>query len=102
MLEALGRTAIFGVETNLAYLKAILAHPVFRNGDATTMFTGQELASWRPADPVPADELLAVAAVADALRSRAGAASLGSSREDDDGDAHSPWDRGDGFRTGAA
>ena len=101
MREALGKTAIFGVETNLPYLKAIVAHPVFRNGEATTMFTGRELASWRPAQAAPADDVLLVAAVVDTLRARPDPASFYTAPENEEGDFHSPWDRGDGFRTGA-
>ena len=101
MREALGRTAILGVETNIPYLRAILAHPVFGSGEATTTFTGRELASWRPAPISRADDVLVVAAVVDLLRARSGSTWFRASREDDEEDRHSPWDRGDGFRTGA-
>jgi acetyl-CoA carboxylase biotin carboxylase subunit len=101
MEEALGRTTVLGVETNIPYLRAILAHPVFRSGGATTMFTGRELAAWRPPESAPSDEVLVVAAVVDALRARTEPASVQSDPEGEERDRHSPWDRGDGFRTGA-
>ncbi len=105
MDEALARTAVLGVETNVPYLRAILAHPAFRAGEATTEFTARELGGWRPAaGPVP-DETLAVAALAEALGatsgSRAGAGAHAGAAGDDDADAYSPWARADHFRPGA-
>ncbi len=101
MREALGRTAILGVETNIPYLRAILAHPLFQKGEATTTFTERELASWRPAGTPPTDDALVVAAVVDVLRARSDSARFDAPLENEEEDSHSPWDRGDRFRTGA-
>jgi len=38
MLDALSRTEIAGVTTNVAFLRAALSHPVFRAGDVSTGF----------------------------------------------------------------
>src|SRR5690606_10511974 len=38
MLRVLDETVIFGVRTNIPYLKAILAHPEFVSGKMTTQF----------------------------------------------------------------
>ena len=38
MLQVLDETVIFGVRTNIPYLKAILSHPEFLNGSMTTQF----------------------------------------------------------------
>ena len=104
MQEALARTAVLGVETNVPYLRAILAHPVFRAGEATTEFTARQLGGWRPvAGPVP-DEALAVAGLAEALGATigfgAGAGANVGAASDDDADVYSPWARADRFRAG--
>jgi acetyl-CoA carboxylase biotin carboxylase subunit len=65
MSEALGQTVVLGVVTNLARLRAIVAHPAFAAGDLHTGFIEEHLAGHRtPASPPP----LAIAALAVALR----------------------------------
>ncbi len=103
MEETLARTAVLGVETNLPYLRAILAHPIFRSGEATTEFTDRALAGWRSAGgPVP-DETVIATAVAEAV----GAASFRHAApgvpEDanQESDRYSAWSRADCFRVGA-
>ena len=94
MERALSETAILGPVTNLAFLKAVLAHPVFRAGEAATDF----LARYHPGigdAAAPPDEILLAAALLASEGSpgpRAGAAA--------GGDAHGAWDRPDGFRLG--
>lgn len=41
MIEVLNQTIIFGVHTNIPYLKAILSHPEFISGKMTTQFIGK-------------------------------------------------------------
>ena len=104
MEQALERTAILGVETSLSYLKAILAHPVFRAGHATTAFVDRDMASWRPSGAAPADEVLILAALSEVLP---GVAEDGAARgvpgegDADDLDFESPWSRSDRFRPGS-
>jgi acetyl-CoA carboxylase biotin carboxylase subunit len=93
---ALGRTALLGVATNLPYLRAILAHPTFRAGAATTAFVGRDMAGWRADREVPEDALLAVA-IADALRGGSGDGGRAAGDVGRDGD---PWSRADGYRVG--
>ncbi|HXU13158.1 MAG TPA: hypothetical protein VN898_14480, partial [Candidatus Binatia bacterium] len=104
MEQALERTAILGVETNLPYLKAILAHPVFRAGQATTAFVERDMASWRPPVAAPADEVLIMAALSEVLpgvaEDDAGRGVPGEGDEDDL-DFDSPWSRSDRFRPGS-
>jgi acetyl-CoA carboxylase biotin carboxylase subunit len=105
MEQALERTAILGVDTNLPHLRAILAHPVFRAGLATTTFVERDMAGWRPAVASPGDAVLILAAVSELLPGvAADDAGHGPRREgeEDDGDLFSPWNRADRFRTGSA
>jgi len=57
MVQALERTFIHGVTTNIAFLHQILSHPAFIAGDTTTSF----LASHFP-HPAPAEETFPLAA----------------------------------------
>jgi acetyl-CoA carboxylase biotin carboxylase subunit len=93
MERALARTAILGVPTGIPFLRTVLAHPVFRRGEAGTAFVERDLGGWRPAAATPADEVFAVAAIADLLAAgpRPGADPI---------PASGPWDRLDGFRPG--
>jgi 3-methylcrotonyl-CoA carboxylase alpha subunit len=62
MEDALARTVVLGVVTNLARLRAIVEHPAFRAGDLNTAFIDEHLRELRsPACP-PAIALAAVAA----------------------------------------
>jgi 3-methylcrotonyl-CoA carboxylase alpha subunit len=63
MAEALRRTAVLGVTTNLARLRAIVGHPRFRAGDLHTGFLDEHLAQL-PAVGCPPDEALAAAVAA--------------------------------------
>jgi 3-methylcrotonyl-CoA carboxylase alpha subunit len=66
MRDALGRTVVLGVVTNLARLRAIVDHPVFEAGELHTGFIDEHL-SELAASPCP--PLEAVAALAAALSS---------------------------------
>jgi acetyl-CoA carboxylase biotin carboxylase subunit len=95
MDRALARTAILGVATGIPFLRAVLAHPAFRGGAAGTTFVERVLAGWRPVPEAPADEVFAVAAVAELLAAGPGAGAGPAA-------APGPWDRLDGFRPGGA
>jgi 3-methylcrotonyl-CoA carboxylase alpha subunit len=65
MSDALRRTVVLGVATNLARLRAIVAHPAFVAGDLDTGFIERHLSELVPS---PCPPLEAIAAVAAALR----------------------------------
>ncbi|MGQ0383968.1 MAG: acetyl/propionyl/methylcrotonyl-CoA carboxylase subunit alpha [Gammaproteobacteria bacterium] len=84
--QALDRSAIFGVATNLPLLRAIARHPQFAAGDVDTGFVDRELAALtRESHPSPEALLLAASL---ALEGRGGA------------DPDSPWSGADGWRLG--
>ncbi len=104
MDRALARAAVLGPTTNADYLRAVLAHPVFRAGEATTAFTARELAGWRPPAAAPSDDALVAAALAEflAAEGRAAANGAGAGAGAPDADRFSPFARADGFRVGGA
>jgi acetyl-CoA carboxylase biotin carboxylase subunit len=67
MRDALRRTVVLGVVTNLARLRAIVEHPAFARGELDTGFIEQHLAELTPH---PCPPLVAIAAVAAALGGR--------------------------------
>jgi acetyl-CoA carboxylase biotin carboxylase subunit len=99
MERALARTAILGVATSIPFLRAVLAHPVFRAGEATTAFIGREIAGLRPAG-APPDDALVVMALAELLA--ADRRGNGGPGETGPAAAFDPWARADGFRPGAS
>lgn len=62
MEQALRDFAVLGVQTNIAYLLAIVRHPVFQSGDMTTRFLAEHFAHWKPDAELPQEILLALAA----------------------------------------
>lgn len=95
MQQALNDTVILGTTTNLDFLAALLAHPVFQAGNVDTRFVDQELSNLLPSISAVDDILLIVAALHDFHRG-AKATIVGS----DDADVYSPWAKSDGFRIG--
>ena len=63
IVAALEEFHVIGVETNIAYLLAILADQAFRAGETHVQFLDERFASWRPADDIPDEALLALAAL---------------------------------------
>ncbi|GAB4579741.1 MAG: hypothetical protein Fur0022_24800 [Anaerolineales bacterium] len=61
MQTALRDTILLGLTTNLEFLQAVLAHPVFQAGTATTRFIETHLPAWRPHPDLPLEVLLAAA-----------------------------------------
>lgn len=62
--EALGQLVVLGVHTNLAFLKALLAHPALVAGAIHTNLIEQELGALVPTNTDPPPEALALAATA--------------------------------------
>jgi acetyl/propionyl-CoA carboxylase alpha subunit len=94
MDSALARYVVLGPTTNIPFLRAVLAHPEFQGGAATTRFIETHFADWRsPANRD--DEALIAAALAEVLASPA---THDGSRQV--GEADNPWTRADGFRMG--
>ncbi|MGE0387573.1 MAG: biotin carboxylase N-terminal domain-containing protein [Gammaproteobacteria bacterium] len=90
LADALRRTAVVGVGSNLEFLEAVLAHPQFQAGPVDTGFIERHRESLVPAPPDDPDTVPLLAALAEAL-SPAGR-SPGHTHD------HSPWDAGDGWR----
>lgn len=96
MRAALRETVLLGVENNLEFLEAVLAHPTFQAGQATTGFIAQEFSDWRGMDAGwQLDFALAAAALSKA-RKPSGTSPNGSAG----GDPYSPWASHNPFRTG--
>lgn len=102
MEKALSETVILGTTTNLDFLRALLAHPVFRAGEVNTTFIDTHLAELMPPLPDLADAALIAAALHDALNggisSSFNGAGMAAVSGGADADLYSPWARTDGFR----
>ncbi len=97
--RALGSVVVLGVETIVPYLQAVLRHPLFRAGQATTAFVAREMAGWPPPGETLPDEALVAAAVAEVLGSSGGGPVSGRASA---GTGPDPWDRSDRFRVGGS
>jgi 3-methylcrotonyl-CoA carboxylase alpha subunit len=96
MQWALRHYTLLGLTTNLAFLRAVLDHPVFQRGKATTHFIDQHMGGLRePANPPPDDALIALA-LHDLLAQRRADEPLRLAS----GDPYNPWQLADGFRMG--
>jgi len=49
--DALDRTVVLGVHTNLSFLQAVAAHPAFARGETTTGFIPAHFGDWLPPEP---------------------------------------------------
>ncbi|HEY3121031.1 MAG TPA: acetyl-CoA carboxylase biotin carboxylase subunit [Vicinamibacteria bacterium] len=76
MREALGRTVVLGVATNLPRLQAIVSHPAFARGELHTGFIDEHVGDVLPSPCPPAAAVAAAAAVL--YRAPARAADAGS------------------------
>ena len=95
MRAALRETIMLGVTTNRDFLDAVLAHPEFVAGRATTQFLDQHFRGWEPLDiPVLPEALIAAALIEFQPENE----TIHSSEEDLD--PFNPWRRRDGFRLG--
>jgi acetyl/propionyl-CoA carboxylase alpha subunit len=93
MEDALARTAVLGVVTNLARLRAIVAHPAFRAGDLHTGFIDEHLRMPEPPTCPPALAWAAAAVAVSQANGSGGAARRG-------GPASDPWDELGEWRLG--
>jgi acetyl-CoA carboxylase biotin carboxylase subunit len=96
MQWALGHYTLLGLTTNLAFLRALLDHPAFQRGEATTHFIDQHMGNLEaPPSPPPDDALIALA-LHDLLAQRRADEPLRLAS----GDPYNPWQLADGFRMG--
>jgi 3-methylcrotonyl-CoA carboxylase alpha subunit len=92
--QALRETVILGTTTNLDFLQALLAHPLFVEGRVHTSFIDSHLDELMPPAPqVP--PLALVLAALDEVQQRPAAPATSSSA---DADVWSPWGQADGWR----
>lgn len=91
MQRALAETVVLGTTTNLPFLRALLAHPVFLAGEVDTGFVDAHLGDLLPPAAPPSDAALLAAALLD----REAAPDTGAHPAQPD-----PWSRADGFRLG--
>src|SRR5262249_33312531 len=97
MDAALSQYVIIGLTTNIQFLRDVINSPDFVHGNATTALIERRFADWHaPREPIPNKALIA-AALSDLLTNQVAVARI---EQDSDGDAFSPWLRGDGFRLG--
>jgi acetyl/propionyl-CoA carboxylase alpha subunit len=74
MRDALGRTVVLGVVTNLARLRAIVGHPAFAAGELHTGFIEEHLSELVPSPCPPLEAIAAVAAALGLVRDGRGSA----------------------------
>jgi len=93
--EALRRTVVLGVATNIPRLRAIVEHAAFRSGEIHTGFIDEHLRELPHPGP-PTDELVAIALAAlEQAPGPGGASSAGRALPD-------PWSERTGWRLGEA
>lgn len=102
MQWALRHFVILGdLTTNLPFLRDVLAHPRFQQGQTTTDFIETTLMPWQPTRPDPSDTALIAAALADFLGNGATTSQRSLSEQLPPGaDPYSPWRTGNDFRLG--
>ncbi len=98
MSNALADYEVVGVQTNLALLRAVVAHPDFAGGTFDTGFIARHPEVATPAVLPPTPAVWAAASLA-VLRDD-GEASMAAARQT--GDPHSPWALDDGWRMNGA
>ncbi|MFM8980179.1 MAG: acetyl/propionyl/methylcrotonyl-CoA carboxylase subunit alpha [Planctomycetia bacterium] len=99
--DALARTAVTGVRTNVGYLRAILADPEVRAGRVAIDLL-ERRASLLAAPPAPADLVLLAAAAHALLRPAAGATPAAATGARSASAPDSPWQSLAGFRLSEA
>jgi acetyl/propionyl-CoA carboxylase alpha subunit len=97
MDRALAQYAILGVTTNIAFLRDVLAGPVFQRGEATTAFIESEFSNWKPRLD---DELIDLALIAAALSEATNDRFAGRMTKAMTHGVHDPWQANDRFRIG--
>ncbi|MFQ6123789.1 MAG: acetyl/propionyl/methylcrotonyl-CoA carboxylase subunit alpha [Candidatus Heimdallarchaeota archaeon] len=67
MAWALANYAIIGVQSNVEFLRTVLAHEKFRQGEYSTQFLEKYFKDWEPPKPVAPPEAILAASVYDIL-----------------------------------
>ncbi len=98
MRAALQDYCVLGVTTNVEFLDAVLSHPEFNAGQATTTFVEEEFGAWQPNKEAFTPLALVGAALIDTLTPAVKSADeeIGGK-----GNRFDPWRRNDTFRIGA-
>lgn len=90
MERALREFIVLGdLTTNRAFLRDVIAHPVFQAGEATTGFVAAHFSDWQPFGGPAPDAALIAAALAEFQTQQRRTASLAP----DEADPRSPWQR---------
>ncbi|MCS6837149.1 MAG: acetyl-CoA carboxylase biotin carboxylase subunit [Anaerolineae bacterium] len=92
--QALRETVILGTTTNIDFLQALLAHPLFIEGRVHTAFIDAHLDELMP-PTLPVPPLALLIAALDEAQQRLGESAAGAAA---DSDLHSPWGQTDGWR----
>lgn len=100
MDAALAQYVIIGPTTNIQFLRALLNHPDFRQGMATTALIERHFAGWQPPNADIPDTALIAAALSEMLTLRSARPQGSVSNGTADTDLYNPWLRTDGFRVG--
>jgi len=98
MRWALQQTVVLGPTTNLPFLRALLDHPTFAQGDTATDFVERHFPAWQPALPPP-DMALIATALAEMLTGPTSPAEALDALNPT-ADPYSPWARLGQFRLG--
>ncbi len=98
MDQALARTTILGVTTNIRFLRDLLAQPAFTRGEVTTDFIERQLGDWKSNVNDASDLALIAAALSDVERGTPGPTDKSVDRRSTNDD---PWHVSDGFRLGS-
>jgi pyruvate carboxylase len=95
MIWALSHYIIIGVTTNISFLKEVLSHNEFRNGNITTHFIDNYFKDWTTSkNGLPIDAIIALA-VYDSMHSKT--QEIVRYKE---ADPHSPWKHVGRWRVG--
>jgi acetyl/propionyl-CoA carboxylase alpha subunit len=95
---ALRHYVLLGLTTNIPFLREVIAHEVFRRGQATTDFVERHFAGWQPPAADPPDLALAAAALAELLEGATVGATPVAVGGATQGDPYSPWQHLTGYR----
>jgi acetyl-CoA carboxylase biotin carboxylase subunit len=68
MLTALENYVILGIRTSISYLRDLLSHEAFIEGDTYTDFIPKHMADWKDEAEAPPDDVLLAAAIAESFR----------------------------------
>jgi 3-methylcrotonyl-CoA carboxylase alpha subunit len=97
---ALRHYVILGeVITNLPFLRTLLEHPRFQQGDTTIDFVEQAFVDWQPEQSTPPDRVLIAAALTEYMEKASKPIPTVLNKQQED-DPYNPWRSQAGFRLG--